>query len=380
LKIAFVLGLPNPFPGAAWIRVSLLGDVWDKHCYPVDVLGVFTCRSFKKHGKSKFSNLRIFNFAFHVDDHNPLAFIFNSVNFFICLTFYLLCRKPNVVAISVPSGDVGLGAMIACKMLKIKYVIDYRDEWEDLAINLSSDGIERLFYSIVRRVAVYLYSSSIYVVSVTPNISTVLAKRGILKTEFMPNGADIETFRPLFNKPKCKQFKLFYSGGVGGYYRLDVVAKAIRLLIDSGLTEVKLIVAGSGDVSELLILADKLGIKKNIEYNGAITDRQELAKKLAEADLGLVPYDNNPLWKNSLPAKFFEYCACGLPVIATVYEDSLLGKLIRDNAIGIISPPLDVVKLAEAIYNLYCNNSYREAAGENARILIEEYLELIKDY
>jgi hypothetical protein len=69
-----------------------------------------------------------------------------------------------------------------------------------------------------------------------------------------------------------------------------------------------------------------------------------------ESDVGLIPYDDNPLWKNSLPAKFFEYCACEIPVIATAYADSLLAELIRKYDIGLTSPPMNEAKLAEAIF------------------------------
>ena len=185
------------------------------------------------------------------------------------------------------------------------------------------------------------------------------------------------------------QFRLFYSGGIGLYYRLDVVLKALKRFIDNGAKDAVLIIVGAGEVDTVLSMASQLGVSKNVEYKGVISEKTELANLIAEADVGLIPYDNNPLWKNALPAKFFEYCACGLPVIATVYDDSILGKLIRDNAIDIISPPLDDVKLAEAFYDLYCNISFREVAGKKARILIEEkfdrnkiaeeYLKLIKD-
>jgi glycosyltransferase involved in cell wall biosynthesis len=103
-----------------------------------------------------------------------------------------------------------------------------------------------------------------------------------------------------------------------------------------------------------------------------VNDKAKLASLIAEADVGLIPYDDSPLWKNSLPAKFFEYCACGIPVIATVYEDSLLATLIKQHQIGLIVPSMDQEKLAEAIYWIYGNKSFREAAGKRARKLVEE--------
>ena len=122
----------------------------------------------------------------------------------------------------------------------------------------------------------------------------------------------------------------------------------------------------------MLNLALELGISKNVEYKGAINDKAKLAELIGEADAGLIPYDDNPLWRNSLPAKFYEYCACGIPVIATVYGDSILAKLIKEHEIGLTVLPMNEEKLTEAIYWIYKNGSYRAVAGKRARLLIEE--------
>ena len=167
-------------------------------------------------------------------------------------------------------------------------------------------------------------------------------------------------------------FIIVYSGGIGGYYRLDVVVKAVKKLVDKGLNNVRILIAGDGEISKILSLARKLGISSHIKYLGSINDKEELAKLIATSDAGIIPYDDNPLWKNSIPAKFYEYCSCGLPVIATVHNGSYLEELIKEHEIGVTSPPLDEEKLASAIYWLYKNKSFREAARIKARWLIEE--------
>ena len=108
------------------------------------------------------------------------------------------------------------------------------------------------------------------------------------------------------------------------------------------------------------------------------TDTEKVDELIAEADVGLIPFDDNFLWKNAFTTKFFEYCACGLPVIATVYEDSLLAKLIKEHDIGLVTPPLDEEKLAEAIYWVYKNKAFREASGKKARLLVEKHFDRIK--
>ena len=372
MKILFVLGFPNPFAGAGWTRIGFFAKDWSKKGHSVEVLGTFTYTTLQKRGPRKFGQVNIFNLIFHMDLNHPLVFVLNSIMSFMFSTLFLLAKKPDITLVSVPTGDVGLGALMACILLRAKCVVDYRDEWEDYTITLTNSRIGKFSYSLVKKLTASLYAKCYPVAAVTPNFLAFLNRRGVTNVTLVPNGADIKTFKPLSSRKKNKFFRVFYSGGIGGYYKLDMTIKAIKKFIDKGTRNVKLVIAGGGEVQKVLNLALELGISNNIEYKGVINDKPKLANLIAEADVGLIPYDDNPLWKNSLPAKFFEYCACGIPVIATVYNDSTLATLIRKYRIGLTSPPMDEEKLAETIYKIYKDKSFREAAGKRARLLIEE--------
>lgn len=371
MSILFILGSTNPFPGAAWTRISFFAETWSNKGHEVDVLGTFSYKSLLKRGMSKFGKTNIFNVIFNVNILHPLFFLMNSMISSISTTLFLLAKKPKIAIVSVPTGDVGLGALLACRLIGVKCVVDYRDEWENYALHLASSRIGKSFYSLVKKLAANFYDKCCFTVTVTSNFARLLARRGVTNVRLIPNGADVETFKPLNNKKSTAYFTILYSGGVGGYYRLDVAVKALKKLADNGLGNVKLVIAGEGEVQKILNLALKLNIPRNVDYRGSISDKTELVHLMTESDIGLIPYDNNILWKNSLPAKFFEYCACGIPVIATVYTDSLIAELIKGYDVGAISPPMDEEKLAEAIYQLYKNESFREAAGKRARLLIE---------
>jgi len=273
-------------------------------------------------------------------------------------------------------------------------VFDVRDEWEDYAINKASSKTFREAYRLLKALMTSLYNKSDLVVAVTQPIARSLKLRGVRGVKIVPNGADINVFRP-YEKSVVRrglglrddEFVIVYEGGIGGYYRLDVVVRAIAKLDDSTRSKIRLLIIGSGDMPTVLKLAESFGLNDNVIYLGVKNDKVELAQIISAGDIGIVPYDANPLWKNSVPAKFYEYCACGIPVIATVCDDSLLGDLIEKHRIGVTSPPLDEEKLANAIDWLYKNKSFIETAGERARQLIkekfdrnkvaEEYLNLI---
>lgn len=372
MKILFILGLPNPFPGAGWARIGSFAEFFSNKGYAVDVLGAFSYKSFGKRGQIKKGKVNILNVIFNMQMRHPLVFTINSFLSFMLSTLFLIARKPSIAIVSLPSGDVGLGAVLACRMTRVKYLIDYRDEWEDYAVSLASSEIKKVFYSIVKNFLTDIYIKSLLVIAVTPNFVDSLKHRGIANVRLVPNGADITLFKPIQDKNKKRVFTAFYSGIIGGYYRLDVVLNALRRLVDNGLRNVRLVIAGDGEIQRILNLAIELDISDKIDYIGSISEKTNLARLISESDVGLIPYDNNTLWKNSIPAKFFEYCASGLPVIATAYENSLISHLINDYKIGAVSPPLNEEKLAEAIFHLYKNESFREAAGKRARTLVEE--------
>jgi glycosyltransferase involved in cell wall biosynthesis len=372
MKVLFFLGFPNPFPGAGWTRVGFFADQWSRKGHIIEVLGAFSYKAFSKRGVKRLNNINIFNLTFNMGLTQPLVFILDTLISFAVSILVLLSRKPNLAIVSVPAGDVGLGVIIACKITRTKCIVDYRDEWEDYAVSISDSEAAKLFYSTVKKLTAVLYAGCRIIVAVTPNSEKALIKRGLRNVTLITNGADVKAFKPLNIKKDSNIFTIFYSGGIGGYYRLDIVVKAVKKLVDKGLNDIRLLIAGEGEVSKILSLARELDISSHIEYLGSINDKKELAKLIATSDVGILPYDDNPLWKNSVPAKFYEYCACGIPVIATVHNDSYLEELIKKHEIGVTSPPLDEKKLANAIYWLYKNKSFREAAGKRARQLIEE--------
>lgn len=138
------------------------------------------------------------------------------------------------------------------------------------------------------------------------------------------------------------------------------------------LTKIKLIIVGyalASDINALNTLISDLGLQNNVKYIKTKIDKIELAKLIPCCDVGIVPYDSNPLWKNSLPVKSFEYFACGLPIVATAFNDSILGKLVESNNIGIVSEPENVECLASSIEKIY--HSDIESAGKRAISLMK---------
>ena len=294
------------------------------------------------------------------------------INFFLTIFYFsivLLTSKVDVVIISLPTGDIGLGAIIPCIIFKKKYVIDYRDEWEDYSIINTRSSLLSKIYRVLRVFATYCYDNSILITTVTTNIVKSLSRRGLTNIVYVPNGANVDIFKPTGKKSGSK-FNIIYVGQIGKYYRIDIILESLSVLIKKGYHNIEFILVGWGDIRDVMIKSKELGILKNIKYLGTIHNKHKLAQTISYSQIGIIPFNQSEIWLNALPAKFFEYAACGLPTIATISKKSVLYDMIMPNRIGTVVPSENYQKLADSIALFYEDNKLLQQYGENARIFI----------
>ena len=377
MKILFFLGFRNPFPGAAWTRIGLITDSLSQEGNSVVILGAFM--PIGKANYRKYENLesskkiRVYNFVptLGLTYRIPVAFAFNFLSSLVFSLPLLLGSRSKVVVASLPPGDAGLGFVTASLLLKKKVIIDYRDEWEEepYVASITSSKIVKKFYRFaIQRISIALYNQSLAVTTVSDSFQNSLQKKGIKNIFLIPNGADITSFR-ISNKTPHGGLRIIYLGWMGSYYDFNDLITALSLLKAKKITDVKLTLVGEGTkLDSILSLASKLGVNRCVEYAG-VASGEKLVEMIGQSDVGLV---TGLYSKGQLPVKFFEYCACGIPVIATVPEDSELGHLIKENKIGLTCMPNNAQLLSEAIERMYRDKGYRESAGYRARLLIEQ--------
>ena len=377
MKILLILGFSNPFAGAAWTRIGFFAESWANKANRVEVLGTVTHKAVNKRGAKKHGEVFIYNIIPHMVSSHPFAFAIDSLISFIVSTFFLLAKKPCIALISMPPGDVGLGAIFACRLTRIKYIVDHSDGWENYEVQKSESKLVKKAYKFIKTLMSKLLQKSDFVVTVTSSFAQNLALRGAKNIEIVPNGADVTIFKPR-NKKLLRQklgldtnrFIIVYTGIIGEYYHLDVVAAALSKLEKSLRDKSKLLLIGDGpDLPKIMEIAKNNGLEKNIQYLGVKRNKKELADIVAASDVGIVPGQYST---GQLPVKFFEYSACGTPTIAIAPEDSLLVELIREEQIGLTSQSMSKDELAEVISKIYKKESFRIEAGKKAKLLIEE--------
>jgi glycosyltransferase involved in cell wall biosynthesis len=318
--------------------------------------------------------------------------VFEIVSTFL-LTFAVALReKVDFIIISVPPGILGIGPFLAGRMLRKKVVFDVRDKWEDRGIYFSKYRLVRWNHVILKKLFDVFYRKAKVVFTVTQSLVEYLKARCVSRVVFIPNGADVKLFYPRKRHEKLairselklpeEDILLVYAGAIGGYYRLDVVIEALNSLIrNNDALKLKFIVMGMGEshkIDEMLKLIRNLGLQNDVIFLGE-KKREVVARVLSCCDVGIVPYDDKPLWVYAHPGKFFDYCASGLPVVATAFQSSELASLIRIHRVGCIVEPLDSIELASTIGKFYnLGEKERRDMSERARSLVLNTFDRVK--
>jgi len=190
------------------------------------------------------------------------------------------------------------------------------------------------------------------------------------KIEVIPNGVDVEKFQPKQasgNEDKSTIFFLSVLDEFHKYKGLDYLLEALKI-VKNKVPDVKLIVGGKGVLLDhYQEMAASLGLKDNVEFAGFIPD-EEIADYYSQASVFVLPSISS--LQEGFGIVALEALACQTPVVTTdivgVAQDL---KQIKG---GIVIPPRDTHKLADAITQILSDAEMQKEMGQRGRKLVEE--------
>lgn len=150
-------------------------------------------------------------------------------------------------------------------------------------------------------------------------------------------------------------------------YGLDILIQAFALVHSRHPGKVRLRIAGDGPEKEKLMqLTREYQAEEAVEWVGHLPNT-EVADFYRSLDVVVVPSR-----KESFGVTAVEGAACGRPVIGSNIEG--LPEVILDGKTGILAPPENPQKLAEAMELLLLDSKQREQMGEaGRRFVLEKY-------
>jgi glycosyltransferase involved in cell wall biosynthesis len=364
--IVIVSTFQLPIPGAAWRRLSYFAEHLSLKGRKVYVLGAFSPTrellrfptrlvAVKRSGKYALLNLQL-----RLDLLGWPSLIMNILGSLPVLIAALVLR-PDVLFVSIPLHDVLPMAYVAAKLSGSKLVIDVRDPLEYWLH--ASRGLTRRFYSLLVMLDYVLMRKADLIVAVTPGLVELLAKHGV-RAHLVMNGADTRVFRP---QPQRKvrgklclgqnNVVIVFNGYLGDYYDVVPLLYAFaRLPSELKRKVVLLLVGGIASAfyaKKFVRIAKELRLLGNIKVLQPIQDARALAEVLSFANAGVIPRVSSELYDSAIPAKFYEYLACGLPVIALVRRGSELWRLIEEWGVGFACEQHDLDCITRALEKIF---------------------------
>lgn len=167
-----------------------------------------------------------------------------------------------------------------------------------------------------------------------------------------------------------KSFDVVYRGGLSQRAGTYDLLEAVRLLKLRSKPLRLLLIGYFDDVfaeRSLRTRISELGLTSHIELRGRIP-HEEMASALSQARIGVCPLRATAKFALNIPAKVFEYWACGLPVIASDLPP--IRPYFRTARAGLLFQPGKPNELAEAIEWLLDQRNAAEAMGQNGRAAV----------
>lgn len=261
-------------------------------------------------------------------------------------------RRLDVVFASSPHLLAGLVGYAVAKVRRAGFVLEIRDLWPRILVDMGHMKSTSIVYRLVRRLELFLYRHAGEIVVLAEGSRAAIRSDcpGQTTITFLPNGSDPATFAvantraDLRNRYGFDGLVFVYAGAHNPANSLDLVLDAAEHVKDD-LPEVNFVLIGDGlQKPALMSDAERRGLT-NVRFLDPVP-RAEIAGLFAAADVGLHVLADVPLFRYGVsPNKLYDYMAAGLPVVSN--SPGEVAETIEGAAAGLAVAPGDLDKAAE---------------------------------
>lgn len=271
----------------------------------------------------------------------------------------------DVVLCTTPPLLLTTSAISIAKKKNAKLVLDVRDIWPDVAIEMGTFKPNSLYGRFFSHIAKRGFKAADMVTTVSAGKVTKLASR-ICKAgasvHLVPNGIDESFVESTEDKAVVDQFNLD-KGTVCSYVGNIGLAQGLGTLLDIAAVRpnIRFLLFGTGaDKQKLEDRVHEEGIT-NVEFCGTV-DAAGVYTVLKHSALAYVPLVSSRL-KDSIPTKLYECIACGCPVLLAAQGDSV--DLLEESGLGKHAAPEDPKGLLRE-FDALIEQKYSEEEKRNA--------------
>jgi len=245
--------------------------------------------------------------------------------------FNQIIQKDNIDVIVAAHVLAGTAAIIAGKYNNVPVLFDLKDWFPDsAAAYFKNPLLKSIVHDSVLAITKYNLSNSTKITTVSPNLVTKLKSLGY-NSHLITNGVDTSIFKP-FNSNILRQqlglkdadFVIGFAGSIERWYDIDsllqITLKNLEQYNKFYNNDIKLLLVGGSLFTdyqqEIKNKVLSLGLQDKVIFTGLIP-YNDLSKYINCMDVCTIPLSPKQWVNIALPNKFFEYTACGKPILTT---------------------------------------------------------------
>lgn len=262
----------------------------------------------------------------------------------------------------------GLPVYILSKIKKIPYIIWLGGyERKSLYLKYGENFVTWLLSKLIVLLEKTILKNANFVFPVTKELMELTDKRNVKNKFLSPNFVDLSKFKDLESKEKIeidKKIKILYVGRFEEEKGIKVLLKGIKIFTHNK-ENVEFLLVGDGSLKEWVNIYIRNTNLKNVKLLGTYS-HEKMPKIYNMSDIFILPS-----YTEGSPASLIEAMSCGIASIATSVGMSKV--LIKNGENGILIPPGDPQKIAEALHYLLSNPNLIEKFRQNGRRSILKY-------
>lgn len=329
-KLTFILDNFTPDLGAASFRFeSIVKELADKE-NQINIIASYPNRiDLVNFEEFKHKNIQVIRINKRKLKENIIQRAFNYFNFFYeaIKVGIKISKDSDLIIATSPQLLVGVAGAIISKVNKKKFLLDIRDLWPDIVLDMGVMKKYNPIYLFLKLLEKFMYRQGNYLIYNSPGFKEYLeSKYPKEKMTLITNGIDDYILDYFRNKEikieKREKYKILYAGNLG-------IAQDIKILVDlvEKRNDIEVILIGKG--SQEKVIKDKINeLKvKNIKLISSIP-RRELLNLYEEVDILFLQLKDIKMFEKTIPSKIFEYLATQKPIIYGV--EGVAKKILKE--------------------------------------------------
>lgn len=273
-------------------------------------------------GQARETKLKVFESTKYYTKNPVIHYTLNAPHHYKVIEKVI--REEGIDVVVAGNVLAGTAAIKAARKHEVPVLFDIKDWFPDSAALYYKNRLLRwLIHRTVYEITKYNLKNSDYITTVSPALVEKIRECGFGSIS-IPNGVNTDYFKPMdtmIGRNLCgiaeKNFVIGFLGTIERRFELDTVIRTLPQILKFRPDAKLLIVGGSlftDYLDELKALAASMGLSDKVIFTGLV-EYKELPKYISAMDVCTIPLSTSEWYGISMSNKFFEYSACGKPVL-----------------------------------------------------------------